>query len=122
MEVWPCQPPRSHAADATPGSGGRLFCSDNPRVKALPAGAGAALLWVLFAVRWFDPARPWRPGWLAAIPPSWLALPGVGLLAAWCWQRRRDLSGPPLGPDRPGLLLAVGLALLFRLPLAWQGS
>jgi hypothetical protein len=86
------------------------------------AGAGAAVLWVLLAIRWFDTAAAWRPGWLAALPAAVLALLALALLGAWLWARRDGLRGAALGPDRPGLLLVVGLALLFRLPLAWQGA
>lgn len=86
------------------------------------SGTGAAVLWVLLAIRWFDPAAVWRPAWLGALPPAVLALPALILLCSWLWSRRHVLWGSPLGADRSGFLLAVGLAFLFRLPLAWQGA
>jgi len=73
-------------------------------------------------VRWFDAAAAWRPAWMERVPPLALAagvlvLAGIALAGRW-----RELEGPSLDGLRGGLLLVVGLAILFRLPLAWQGG
>jgi hypothetical protein len=86
------------------------------------AGACAAVLWALLAVRWFDPAAGWRPGWLEAVPPLALALPALLAVLVWLRAAGAGLAGPVLGADRYALWLVVGLALLFRLPLAWRGA
>jgi hypothetical protein len=52
-----------------------------------------------------------------ALAAAVLVLAGMSLAGRW-----RELGGPPLGPNRGGLLLVVGLAVLFRLPMAWQGG
>ncbi len=92
------------------------------RVTVVAAG----LLWVLLCVRWFDAAAPFRPAALAAIPPSLLAVALLGALAAGAVARRRGRgrAGSPDAPRArdPGLLLVVALAVLFRLPMAWQGA
>jgi hypothetical protein len=93
-----------------------------PNPSARLAGLAAALLWVMLAVRWFDPAAGWRPAWLTAVPPLALALPAVVAAGLWLRARWTTLAGPALGADRYGLWLVVGLSLLFRLPLAWQGA
>jgi len=82
------------------------------------AGLLAALLWVLLCARWFDVGWT-RPAWLEAIPSAALAI-AVGALFAF-WLRS---SWPALGWSGGGrpLVLTAGLALLFRLPLAWQGG
>ena len=90
--------------------------------RARAAGAAAAVLWLLLGLRWFDDAAPWRPAWLERVPPLLLALSVLFLLALALAGRWRALLGPPLGPARGGLLLVVALAVLFRLPLAWQGA
>jgi len=46
-----------------------------------------------------------------------LALGGLSLAGRW-----RERGGPPRGGPGRALLLIVGLAVLFRLPLAWQGA
>jgi hypothetical protein len=86
------------------------------------AGAAAALLWILLGLRWFDAAAGGRPAWLERVPP--IALASGALLAVivafpgrWRELRRPSLTGP-----RGGLLLVVGLAALFRLPLAGHGA
>jgi hypothetical protein len=85
------------------------------------AGAGAALLWSLLCVRWFDVGAAHRPAWLQACPPAPLALAVLASLGGWLWLRRDALPWRGRG-DRGGLLLVAGLALLFRLPLAMQGA
>ncbi|HET9317495.1 MAG TPA: glycosyltransferase family 39 protein [Vicinamibacteria bacterium] len=85
-------------------------------------GAGAALLWALTCVAWFDPvprAVPGaRPAWLAAM----LAVAASFLGAVWVRARWTALRGPGSAGSRGGALLVVLLAFFFRLPLAWQGS
>jgi hypothetical protein len=90
--------------------------------RARAAGAMAALLWLLLGLRWFDDAAAGRPAWLERVPPLLLALAVLFLAALALAGRWRALLGPPLGPARGGLLLVVALAVLFRLPLAWQGA
>jgi hypothetical protein len=85
------------------------------------AGAGAAVFWVLLCLRWFDVGARFRPSALDACPPLLLALTTLGLFGLWLRGRASDLRGDGEG-DRKGLLLAVGLAILFRLPLAFQGA
>jgi hypothetical protein len=85
-------------------------------------GAAAAALWLLLGLRWFDTAAGWRPAWLERVPPLVLAgavLVLAGLSRAGRWRER---WGPPPGGPRRALLLVVGVAVLFRLPLAWQGA
>jgi len=103
------------AAEAEEGSPGHA-------ATAALAGAGAALLWVLLCVRWFDPAASWRPPLLEGLPPLALAAPALGLGVVWLRARWRDLAGPAFPASRPALLLVVGLALFFRLPLATRGA
>ena len=85
------------------------------------SGPLALFFWTLACVRWFDVAEPFRPRWLAAVPPSFLALPALAFFALWLSDRWPALIGPAPGPPR-ALLLVVALALLFRLPLAWWGG
>jgi hypothetical protein len=86
------------------------------------AGLGAASLWFLFCLRYFGGALALRPGWLDGMPAFLLGIPAFILSCLWLARHRAALCGPPLGPARAGLLLAAGLALLFRLPLAWWGA
>jgi hypothetical protein len=86
------------------------------------AGLGAALLWTVLAVRWFDPGAPWRPAWLQTVPPLALAIPTVGLAALWVALNVPALRGARLAGPRGGLWLVLGLAFFFRLPLVWQGA
>jgi hypothetical protein len=86
------------------------------------AGAAAAGLWVLLCVRWFDPAAPWRPGALAALPPLALALPAALLGLLWLRARWGVLAGPSLGAAWGGLLLVLALAFFFRLPIVTHGA
>ncbi|MBI3931793.1 MAG: hypothetical protein HY317_00130 [Acidobacteria bacterium] len=86
------------------------------------AGTGAALLWILWCVRWFDAGEPFRPGWLAALSPAVLALPGVVLGLLWLRERWADLRGDLPRDAAAGLALVAVLAFVFRLPLAWHGA
>jgi hypothetical protein len=90
--------------------------------RAALAGAGAALLWALFAVRWFDVAEPWRPTALGAVPPLALLAAAAVAGGAWLRGRWRTLAGAPLGPARPALLLVLALAFFFRLPVVVGGA
>ncbi len=92
------------------------------RSRPVLYGAGAALLWSLLCLRWFDVAAPWRPAWLEATPPLAVAAPTIALLILWLRARWDRLAGPPLGAAAARLWLVVLLALLFRLPMAWQGG
>ena len=84
-------------------------------------GLLAGVCWALTCIRWFDVGEPFRPAWLAAIPPQVLALATLALFAAAVhghvpgaarWLRARG----------SGLLFVMSLAVLFRLPLAWWGA
>jgi hypothetical protein len=86
------------------------------------AGLGAAALWGLLCLRWFDVAAPWRPGWLGAVPPAALAILGACALLLWLKARWADLVGPPLAGPRGALLLVLALTALVRLPVAWSGA
>ena len=78
------------------------------------AGLGAAVLWLLWCVRFFDTAEPWRPGLLEAIPHLILLLPCLILLGLWLDAHWDALAGPPLArPALMGLLLVVA-ALVHR--------
>jgi hypothetical protein len=97
----------------------------SPRAGAA-AGLLAALFWVLSCARWFDVGAP-RPAWLEAIPPVALAIPAAALFAMWLAAYGRALRGasnPSAVRARAAmpLLLVVALAVLFRLPMAWQGA
>jgi hypothetical protein len=84
-------------------------------------GTLAAFFWVLTCVSWFDAGAPYRGAWLSAIPAWALAAPTLILGVVWL-SRRWRVFFPPLGDEAQRLWLVVGLALLFRLPLAWQGA
>src|SRR6266508_4664835 len=90
--------------------------------RAIGLGATAAAFWALLAVRWFDAGAPWRPAWLAAIPPPALALPTLVAGLLWLHARWPILRGERLGEPRAGLWLVLALAFFFRLPIAWQGA
>lgn len=90
--------------------------------RAGAAGAAAGALWLALGVRWFDVAAGWRPAWLERVPPIALAAGALVLAGIALAGREREAAGPPPGGVRGGLLLVVGLAVLFRLPLAWQGG
>jgi hypothetical protein len=80
------------------------------------AKAGALLSWALLCVRWFDAGAPFRPGWLAAVPPLVFAVALVLAFAVLSRERR------PADADGAALLLVAVLALLFRLPFVVQGA
>src|SRR6266702_610002 len=90
--------------------------------RAIGLGATAAAFWALLAVRWFDAGAPWRPAWLAAIPPPALALATLVAGALWLRARWPILRGERVGEPRAGLWLVLALAFFFRLPIAWQGA
>jgi hypothetical protein len=90
-----------------------------PRASVALA-VGAAALWALTCVRWFDDGAPFRPAWLEAVPP---ALPFALTLAAaalWLRRERAALGGEDL--DARALWIVVLLALVVRLPLAWGAA
>lgn len=86
------------------------------------SGAGAALLWTLFCLLWFDDGSPYRPAWLAHFPPLLLAAAALLLMVLWLHGRREDMTGTTAPGPRGGLLFVVALAFFFRLPLAVQGA
>src|SRR5258708_14645784 len=83
-------------------------------------GGGAACLWILFCLRWFDAGAAFRPAWLAALPSPLLGLPLLVLASAWLWSGRE--RGGEGWARWGGPLLIVVLAVLFRLPLVVQGA
>jgi hypothetical protein len=101
--------------------------SDGSPTRRLPAstlaGAGAALLWLAWCVRFFDVAAPWRPAVLEAVPALALLLSALVLLGLWLDAHWPALAGPRL--ERPvlrGLLLVVALAFFARLPFVTHGA
>ena len=77
----------------------------------------AVVCWALLCLRWFDAAAPLRPRVLAGVPVWLLAtLLAAALVAVAAGgaatERRRDRAE----------LMVVALAILFRLPMAWQGA
>jgi hypothetical protein len=80
------------------------------------AVAAALLSWTLLCLRWFDAGAPFRPAWLAAVPPALL----LCALAAAALLLHRDAGGRA-APD-PALYLAVAFAFFFRLPFVTQGA
>lgn len=89
--------------------------------KRAALGGLVAVAWCLTCLAWFDVGAAWRPAWLAVLPVWLLAGATVLAAAAWLRDRRADLLRPR-GPRERALLLVVGAALLFRLPLVWQGA
>jgi hypothetical protein len=81
----------------------------------------AAASWVLLVVRWFDAAAPFRPAWLASVPPAVLALLCSVPFFVLIVQRRQAFS-EPFHQSNQSLWLVLALTVLFRLPLAWQGA
>src|SRR2546428_724116 len=79
--------------------------------RAIGLGATAAAFWALLAVRWFDAGAPWRPAWLAAIPPPALAFPTPVARLLWLHARWPILRG-----ERPRQPLC-GLPPRVRAPL-----
>jgi hypothetical protein len=86
------------------------------------AGAGAALLWGLTCVAWFEAGPRSLPGARAVWPAAGLAVAALLLGAVWLRARWPALRGPQSAGPRGGALLVVLLAFFFRLPLAWQGA
>jgi hypothetical protein len=83
--------------------------------------AAAAVGWTLVCLRWFDAAAPLRPRALEAVPVAVWALLLAVALAACAWSRRAHGSAPS-PPRDVGMWVVVALAVLFRLPMAWQGA
>ncbi len=86
-------------------------------------GAGAAVLWLAWCVRFFDAGAAWRPAALAGLP-SWALLgPCLFLLALWLLARWPALAGTPLPrPLLGGLLVLTALAVFARLPFVTHGA
>jgi hypothetical protein len=84
--------------------------------------AVAAALWVLTCLRWFDVARPWRPGWLEWIHPAPLAAAALAAAVSWVLSKRAVLFPSGEEDTRGGLALVTALAIAFRLPLLWHGA
>jgi hypothetical protein len=86
-------------------------------------GAGAAVFWVAWCVRFFDAGAAWRPAALAALP-SWTLLgPCLVLLSLWTLARWPALAGPPLPrPLLSGLLVLTALTVFARLPFITHGA
>ena len=86
------------------------------------AGLAAAGAWVLFCVRWFDVAAPWRPAWMAALPPWLLALALAVAMAPLVRRHGQALVALPAGASAREMSLAVALAVFFRVPIAWSAA
>jgi hypothetical protein len=87
------------------------------------AGAGAALLWLVWCLRFFDVGAPWRPAPLAALPSWALLAPCLVLVAGWLLARWPALAGTPLArPLLTGLLLVVAVSVFARLPFVTHGA
>jgi hypothetical protein len=86
------------------------------------AGLAAATAWLAVCLVWFDPSgergAPARRMVLAALLFAAFVV-ALGLWIRRAWPVLRGDGAP--GPRHAGTL-AVVLALLFRLPLAWQGA
>jgi hypothetical protein len=95
--------------------------SSAPSWRTPVAGGLAALFWCLTCIRWFDDGAPYRPWWLASIPPALPALLTLGALLFWLQGRSRALWGTTAGQGA-GLVLVTALAVLFRLPLVSFGA
>src|SRR4030095_7902178 len=90
--------------------------------SATLAGAGAAVLWALTCIAWFDPGQRLLPAARTVVLPACLALAALLLGAVWLRARWPALRGPQSPGPRGGALLVVLLAFFFRLPLAWHGA
>ncbi|MBN2370201.1 MAG: hypothetical protein JXO72_06915 [Vicinamibacteria bacterium] len=86
------------------------------------AGWIAASSWVTLCLRWFDDGSPWRPAVLSAVSPLPIFIVFAASCAFWLKNRWRSLRVLPTRSDRILTFLACGLALFFRLPMAWQGA
>jgi len=82
----------------------------------------AAASWILLVLRWFDAAAPFRPAWLASVPPAVLALLCAVPLFVLMIRERRAVSAASSVASDKALWLVIALTVLFRLPLAWQGA
>ena len=77
--------------------------------------------WGLLCLRWFDAAAPLRPRALEGVP-VWLLLALLAAALATVVARgTADGAATRWRRDRTELLV-VALAILFRLPMAWQGA
>jgi hypothetical protein len=90
-------------------------------VKRRGAASLAAASWILLVLRWFDAAAPFRPAWLASVPPAVLAFLCAVPLFVLMFQQCRTLPSL-VHRSHQGLWLVIALTVLFRLPLAWQGA
>lgn len=84
-------------------------------------GLLACVCWALTCIRWFDVGQPFRPGWLAEVPPEVPALATLALCAA-ALRAHLPRALRRLRGQGAGLLFVMALAVLFRLPLAWWGA
>jgi hypothetical protein len=90
------------------------------RARLLSALA-AVVCWALLCLRWFDAAAPLRPRGLDLVPVELLA--ALLVLAVTLMATRRPVDGTARKwPRDRAELLVVALAILFRLPMAWQGA
>jgi hypothetical protein len=80
-----------------------------------------AVTWSLLCLRWFDAAREYRPRAMESLPAPLFALAFAAACAGWASSRWRVRPVRPFAADG-GLLLVIALAVLFRLPMAWQGA
>jgi hypothetical protein len=85
-------------------------------------GLLAALVWLLFCVRWFDVAAAWRPAWLSAIPVLPLGVALAFAVAALVHRHRRHWAFVPAGAPRRELGLMMALAVAFRLPMVMTAA
>jgi len=92
--------------------------AERPRILAATA---AVVGWGLLCLRWFDAAAPLRPRTLERLPVWLLATLVAAALVAVVARGAADGSATGRPRDRTQLLV-VALAILFRLPMAWQGA
>ena len=92
--------------------------AERPRILAATA---AVVGWGLLCLRWFDAAAPLRPRALERLPVSLLATLVAAALVAVVARGAADGAATRRPRDRAELLV-VALAILFRLPMAWQGA
>jgi hypothetical protein len=83
--------------------------------------AAAGVCWSLLCLRWFDAAAPFRPHVLEAVPAGVFAVLLAVALAVSLWSRPAPGS-VEARPREVGMWMVVALAILFRLPMAWQGA
>jgi hypothetical protein len=87
----------------------------------LLAATAAVVLWALLCLRWFDAAAPLRPRILEGLPVWLLATLLAAALVAVVARGAGEAAATGRPRDRAQLLV-VALAILFRLPMAWQGA